>query len=186
MAGKSKFHTFDRGDAIDHADLPETGGRWDPQTAAAAAELIAEHAPQVMLLHFASVDGVGHAEGWGTPVQLDAIEYADASLKTVLDMLKKQGLFEQTLIIVTADHGGFQKTHHGDDPRGRHIPWIIRGPGVLPNFDLTLVPDLEVETYDTFATACAYLGFPLPERNECQVIRAAFKEPDTTFAPIQP
>ena len=57
-----------------------------------------------------------------------------------------------------------------------HIPWIISGPGVRQNYDLTLDKDLNVRTYDTFATACYVLGLPVPPDSDGKPVLAAFKE----------
>jgi hypothetical protein len=38
------------------------------------------------------------------------------------------------------------------------IPWIISGPGIRKNVDLTIYPNTNVDTVDTFATACYLLG----------------------------
>jgi len=67
-------------------------------------------------------------------------------------------------VILSADHGGAGRTHGPEDPRSRTIPWIIAGPGIRRNFDLTRIADLNVETTDTFATACALLNIPIERR----------------------
>ena len=72
--------------------------------------------------------------------------------------LDEAGVRGATLVILTADHGGAGMTHGPDDPRSRHIPWIAAGPGIRRGFDLTRNAALEVNTEDTFATACYMLG----------------------------
>jgi arylsulfatase A-like enzyme len=49
----------------------------------------------------------GYSDGAGTPSAplLDAIEFVDASIGEMVAGLKKQGLLDKTLIIVTAKHG---------------------------------------------------------------------------------
>ena len=44
--------------------------------------------------------------------------------------------------------------------RARHIPWIISGPGIHKDVDLTVYPKTVIDTEDTFATACYLLGIP--------------------------
>jgi arylsulfatase A-like enzyme len=75
----------------------------------------------------------------------------------VLDALAQLQLVDSTLIIVTADHGGAGLDHRADDPRAHFIPWLISGPGIRRNYDLTLT-SRPVRIEDTFATACAFLG----------------------------
>ncbi len=157
-AGKSKFIALCRPGSIDHAIVPAAKKDYtDLQVARKAAEGIREHRPQVMLVHFAGGDRAGHALGWGSKQQLAAMEEIDAGIGTVIDTLKQEGLYETTLIILTADHGGAARSHGKNDPRSRHIPWIAVGPGIRKNFDLTTFKDLVINTEDTFATACAFM-----------------------------
>lgn len=69
------------------------------------------------------------------------IRYTDLHLGRVLDALRQKGLWERTLLIVTADHGeGFGE--HGIPPDRRHgyhlyanqtrVPLLIRVPGLPP------------------------------------------------------
>ena len=171
-AGKAKFDTLAKPGTVDWLTIPDPES--DPATTDAAVELIHAHAPQVMLLHLGDVDRVGHRDGWGTATQLDAIETADQCFARVRRALEDRGVWDQTLVIVTADHGGFGKTHHGHDPRGLHIPWIAHGPGIKPGYDLTAEKDLLVRTYDTFATACTFLGLDAPDDIDGQPVNAAF------------
>jgi arylsulfatase A-like enzyme len=68
--------------------------------------------------------------------------------------------------------------HGPNDPRSRHIPWIVVGPGVRANYDLTRAADLHVNTEDTFATACYVLGIPLPADIDGKPVLAIFEKPD--------
>lgn len=175
VSGKNKFKTLAKPNTVDWLVVPKGTKEDDVTTSEEAVKMIEEHQPQVMLLHFAEVDTVGHHDGWGSQVQLKAIENADACLGQALAALKQVGLLDQTLIILTADHGGWAKKHNGSDPRGLMIPWIIVGPGVKENHDLTLDPDLVVRTYDTFATACAYLGIQVPADSDGKPVTEAFE-----------
>jgi predicted AlkP superfamily pyrophosphatase or phosphodiesterase len=125
-----------------------------------AAAIIRDHAPNLLFVHFANDDIVGHAKGWGTPEQIHAIELADAAVGIVLDALRDRGIADDTLVILSADHGGSGLKHGKDDPRSRYIPWICAGPGVRKNYDLTRNRDRTIHTEDTFATACYFLGLP--------------------------
>nr|MBA3405068.1 hypothetical protein [Gemmatimonadaceae bacterium] len=69
-----------------------------------------------------------------------------------------------TLVILTADHGGAGRMHGAEDPRSRHVPWIVAGPGVRKDFDLTLDRDLVVDAYDTFPVVTTMLGIPVVKK----------------------
>jgi predicted AlkP superfamily pyrophosphatase or phosphodiesterase len=160
VSGKSKFKTLYEPAAVDWALISETDKCRDGLVAEWADRMIQEYAPQVMFLHFPGADDAGHSKGWGTPDQVSAIERIDASFGIVLQALKDKKLYDQTAIIVSADHGGSGTGHGAQDERSRYIPWIARGPGIRKNYDLTRYKDLYVNTEDTFATACMLLGLP--------------------------
>jgi arylsulfatase A-like enzyme len=129
-----------------------------------AVDILRLHKPDVMFVHLPGVDNAGHAKGWGTDAQLAAVNVADGCVGQLLDTLEKEGLADSTLIIVTADHGGAGRTHGAEDPRSRHIPWIVSGPGVRKDLDLTFDRDLTIDVYDTFSTVCAMLAIPVPHK----------------------
>ncbi len=162
VAGKVKFDVFQKPGALDWSDVPTRGKSSDEQVGQIAADLIKAHRPNVMFVHLPQVDAVGHAQGWGSAAQVAAAEGADKALGQILEAVVQAGLKDQTLVIVTSDHGGAGTTHGGPDPRSQHIPWIISGPGVAAGRDLGLDRKLEVRIEDTCATALTYLGVPLP------------------------
>jgi hypothetical protein len=174
-AGKHKFVVFDKPGALDwkfivpakpHAqndpnEPPDP--KADDEVTAHAVSMIHDHRPQLMFVHLPNVDAYGHFIGWGSDEQLKAVAIADRCVGKVLQAERDANLLGSTLVIVTADHGGAGRTHGPDDPRSRWIPWIITGPHVRQNLDLTrLERNNDVQTFDTFATACAVLGLHWP------------------------
>ncbi len=179
-AGKTKFSIFSDSGAIDHSWIKATT---DDNVAGQAVNILRQHQPRLMLVHFAEVDGVGHSKGWGSRDQIAAIERADAALGMVIDELKRLELFDKTTILITADHGGSGKTHGKDDDRSRFIPWILVGPGIVPNVDLSQFRELQINTYDTFATACKIMELTTPEGIDGKAIVQAFKATDLMNSP---
>jgi predicted AlkP superfamily pyrophosphatase or phosphodiesterase len=158
-AGKSKFIALDKPGTLDWCFIPRVDTKCeDPEVAEQALKILREHKPDVLFVHFPSVDNVGHAIGWATDEQLLVISQADNCLGQLLSAYDDLNLANQTLVIVTADHGGAGRSHGPDDPRSRHIPWIVRGPGIRKGLDLTTYGDLTIDTEDTFCTACYCLG----------------------------
>jgi arylsulfatase A-like enzyme len=93
--------------------------------------------------------------------------------------LRNKGFIDSTVIIFTSDHGGSSWSHGSGDPRSRYIPWIISGPGIEKNHDLTSHYYLTVKTYDTFATACQVLGIARANDGDGNVVMPAFANPPT-------
>jgi predicted AlkP superfamily pyrophosphatase or phosphodiesterase len=164
--GKMKFIVLTRPGTMDHYYLPSDEPVSDTEVAGRAERLLREHRPQVMFVHLGGVDTAGHEFGWGTKEQIAAIEQADEAVGRLLNVLSELSLTDSTLIILTADHGGAGKDHTMNDPRSHFIPWIISGPGIRHDFDLTLLADRVIHIEDTFATACAFLG--LDPGRDCQ------------------
>jgi arylsulfatase A-like enzyme len=157
-AGKSKFDILARPGAVDYAFVTTSEQSEDADVTAEAVKIISANKPQVMFVHLPTVDNTGHQYGWSSREQLKAIASADAALGQLLAALDSAGVRKQTAVLITADHGGAGKTHLADDPRARFIPWILTGPGVRRNLDLTIYPKTAINTEDTFATACYLLG----------------------------
>jgi arylsulfatase A-like enzyme len=70
---------------------------------------------------------------------LGAIRYVDEQLERLFEALKEKGLWDNTLIIVTSDHGesltehGIFFDHHGLYDVTTHVPLILRHPTVFSN-----------------------------------------------------
>ncbi|HEX3357594.1 MAG TPA: ectonucleotide pyrophosphatase/phosphodiesterase [Tepidisphaeraceae bacterium] len=180
-AGKNKFSVFDKPAArnepaaLSWKYITTSDKTDDAEVTRNALEILREHQPEVMFVHLPQCDNVGHSTGWGTPEQLATVSHADdciGQLETALDELR---LSDSTMILVTADHGGAGRTHGPEDPRSRTIPWIVTGPGIRKNFDLTrLGKEYDITTFDTFATACYVLGIPLNRRIDGKPIQQIF------------
>lgn len=177
VSGKSKFIALNKPGTIDFVQMPETRKNFpDAEIADRATDLILQQKPQVMMVHFPGADTVGHSRGWGTAPQIEAIENIDRQIGRVIDAVSDAGVADDTLIILTSDHGGAGRTHGKEDPRSRHIPWITVGPGVRRNQDLTMYRDLVINTEDTFATACDFLGIEPGEGIEGKPILQIFAD----------
>ncbi len=161
VAGKTKFSALAKPGTLNWVSIKLSG---DAAVARLAVEMIHAHRPQVMFVHFPEVDQVGHTLGWASEAQIAAIERADARVGDVVDAIDEEGLTDSTLIIISADHGGAGITHGPEDARSRHIPWIASNPHIRQGYDLTRNARVIVNTEDTFATACLFLGLPTDER----------------------
>lgn len=173
VSGKVKFCVFQKPGALDWSEVPTTGKTSDELVAEGAVRILKEHQPNVLFVHFPMVDATGHGLGWGSEAQLRTAEGADKSLGEVLDTLDQLKLTDKTLIIVTADHGGSGTGHGGDDPRSKHIPWIVAGPGIAADHDLSLHDSLVVHIEDSFAMAMDYLKLDIPSHAQGKVVRQA-------------
>ena len=111
----------------------------------------------VLFVHLVETDLAGHDYGWLSQEQLSVINRADEALGRLLAELDARNLRGETLIIVTADHGGNGQGHGSDSRENMTIPWVAAGPGIQPRTLTTLV-----HTMDTAATAAFALGLDIP------------------------
>ena len=94
------------------------------------------------------------------------IAYADAAIGDLLDTIATMGWRENTIVVLTSDHGESLGEHdyffeHGAylyDPSVR-VPLIIAAPGLLPE---GVVIDRQVRTIDIFPTVLELAGVRIP------------------------
>lgn len=98
------------------------------------------------------------------------IRYIDAGVGKLLDRLKRDGLYDESLIVLLSDHGEAFFKHRRFGHNGMlyddmtRIPLVVKLPrseGVKPR----RIPNL-VETIDVLPTLFDYLGLPIPDRFE--------------------
>lgn len=121
-----------------------------------------------LFIHLDHVDHAGHKYGHGTQEYFDAVAYADVLIGQVVEAVKAAGLEEETIIMVTADHGGINKGHGGNTPEEVTIPWIVYGAGIKANYTVTA----NINTYDTAVTLCMLYGLKPPE---CWIGKSIFE-----------
>jgi len=163
VVGKPKLRLLDKPGTLD-ADVLEKGDA--KAVARAARKILRQQEPDLLFVHFAQPDAAGHDWGWGdemagtapSPKYVKALETCDRALATLVRELKRSGRWGNTLLILTADHGGMGQDHGGSDPQETTIPWIAAG-GLVSARGEIKVP---VKTEDTAATALSALGVPIP------------------------
>lgn len=126
----------------------------------------------LMFVHFPNGDLAGHEYGWMSRKQLETYANDDESLGFILESLKIRDMYNTTLIIISADHGGHDTTHGYDMPEDRTIPWVVSGPGIVP---MQLAS--QVHTMDTAATAALALGLPIPAEWDGRPVYEAYGLP---------
>lgn len=136
-----------------------------------AAWIKAGNKPRLAMIHFPDVDSAGHKDGWGSPQQKEAIKVTDQALYQVRRAVEDAGLANNTVILVSADHGGHDRTHGLNIPDDMIIPWVAWGKGVKKGHTITS----SVTTYDTAATALWLLDVPIPAEWDGKPVTEAFE-----------
>ena len=131
------------------------------------------HQPNLTFIHLDHIDHAGHKYGHGTAEYYTSVEEADRLIGETIRGLEAAGMLEQTILIVTSDHGGVGKGHGGATIAEIEIPWIIAGPGVTPGKELTSF----VNIYDTAATVAYIFGLTAPDCWIAKPVLEAFDSP---------
>ncbi|HNQ73286.1 MAG TPA: ectonucleotide pyrophosphatase/phosphodiesterase [Verrucomicrobiota bacterium] len=179
FVAKEKFRHLDRPGSVDKFiwPQPEDDARAVAQAFVANFDQIK---PNVCFIHFRDPDSVGHRTGAYSPEKIQALKECDQALAMIRDAVKAAGVLDQSVFILTADHGSHDSqnkegktvgSHGSTAPEDVTIPWVIWGKGVKKNFTITSA----VSTYDTAATALWLLKVPLPESLWGRPIATAFK-----------
>ncbi len=84
-------------------------------------------APTMLYIHLDEADGAGHGSGYGTAIHLKKIKQQDGWIKQLYDTYAELGLLEDTLFIVTTDHGGLGNSHGGDSDVEMKIMFAATG-----------------------------------------------------------
>ena len=95
----------------------------DDQVTDAAIAYIQKIRPDFVFLYLGDTDEAGHDFGWMGEKYLDTVANAWRCVRRVRETIP-----EEYNIIVTADHGGHDRTHGTDLPEDMTIPVICNGP----------------------------------------------------------
>ena len=179
FVGKEKFKHLELPGTIDTLVWPQPDDDAKSVAKALAAEF-AKAKPNICFIHFRDPDTVGHKTGAYSPEKIQALKDCDEALKTIKDAVAAAGVLENSVFILTADHGSHDAKNkegktvgtHGDSrPEDVLIPWVAWGKGVKKDFTITA----PVVQYDTAATALWLLKVPLPESFWGRPVTSAFK-----------
>ena len=146
----------------------EAGGDFFADTAAA---IIKKEKPNLTFIHLSEPDGVGHNIGHRTPEYYEELKRVDRRIGTIVQSVKDAGIEKETIIIISADHGGKGKGHGGKSLDEVLIPWIMNGPKVRSGNEITDV----IITYDTAATLAYIFGLKIPQAWRGIPVMSAFK-----------
>jgi len=148
--------------------LPE-GDRW-------VAQQVIEHLPEwdfdFLFVYLGYPDEAGHRFGFMSEGYLDAIANADQCLGRVLDRMAALGRAAKTVVLVTSDHGGHERSHGTDCDEDMLVPWVLNGPGIRRGHEIRG----EVRLFDTCPTMAHLLGLQPSAEWDGRVIEEALAE----------
>ena len=126
--------------------------------------------PLFGFMHLDHVDDAGHEYGHGTELYYKAVSRADSLIGQVLQSIKEAGIENNTLLIVTADHGGIGYGHGGATVEEAEIAMILYGKAIKKGYKIKQ----QVYTYDLAATIAFALQIVPPYAWTGRPIKSAF------------
>ena len=144
------------------------------ETAAEACRVLEEREARMLFVYLPDCDRTGHAHGWISDRYLDAAAEVDAAIGLLSPWT------DETVFLVTADHGGGgvrPDDHDEPHPTNDHIPLVVAGPGVGRRRTLTR----QLSILDLPATILWWFGLDVPACYEGRPVTEAF---EATPAPV--
>ena len=127
--------------------------------AAASAEHIKKEKPDFMAIIYDDPDHVGHSNGHDTAEYYARMEELDGCLAEIIAAIKEAGIYDDSIIIVTSDHGGIGYGHGGQSMMEMETPFIIAGKNIKQGGEFSEVM-LQQDTAHTLAEA---FGLKVPQ-----------------------
>ena len=130
-------------ESADYLYIAGTPKKWTTQeeldNALAYIETIDTSKNNFVYFYFAEPDSTGHVKEWGSPEFNEKLSECDAALGEIFKAVEAKGMLDDTLFIVTTDHGG-EGTKHGDiyTPAALTITLGFRGKTInnVKDFDM--------------------------------------------------
>lgn len=176
MLQQASFITWspiNKGIIEDSAGAYKVNGGNDANTTQKAVDYIKTNGQDTrnIFIHLDEVDGAGHTYGYFTPKFYEQAQKADQYVGQIIHALEEEGLMEDTLVILTADHGGKGTGHGGDSTAEQTIFWAAKGASIEPGTVLN-----GVENVDTAAVVAHALRLDIPENWDAEIPAGLFKE----------
>lgn len=126
-----------------------------------AVNYIRDKKPTFVNIVFDALDHTGHADGHDTPAYYAKLKELDGYIGQIVEAVKEADILDETIFIVTADHGGIKKGHGGKTMEEMETPFVISGKNIKKGY---VVPESMMQ-FD-IASTLAYL-FNLKQPQVC-------------------
>lgn len=163
LASFAGWNPINVGIVEDGIGVYKKGGMSDSSLTAEILAYLAQNNPNAMFVQFDEADAAGHSSGYGTATQLAKIAEIDAYIGQIYASYEQKGILNETLFIVTADHGGNGTNHGGLTDTEKYVMFAATGKTVVNG----TIGDMEIR--DTAAIVLHALGYEQPEKWSARV-----------------
>ena len=125
-----------------------------------ASSYIKEKHPTLVAICYDEPDHTGHTIGHDTPEYYEKLNELDAYIGQIVQATKDAGIYDDTIFIVTSDHGGIEKGHGGKTMREMETPFIICGKNIKKGLQLD---DISMMQFDVASTIAHIFNLTQPQ-----------------------
>jgi predicted AlkP superfamily pyrophosphatase or phosphodiesterase len=140
-------------------------------TVLVACDYILQSKPALFAVIIDQPDHTGHVSGHDTPEYYETLKTLDGYIGQIIQATKDAGIYDETIFIVTSDHGGINRGHGGASIPEMETPFIISGKNVKKglNFDESMMQ------YDVAATMAYIFRLEQPQVWTGRPMKQVFK-----------
>ena len=151
----------------------------DEMWTAAAAHILRQHRPNLMLFHLLNLDSTQHTYGPRTPAAMTAMAHLDSQVAAIMKAVEDSGQSSRTTVFVVSDHGF------------KLVKRQIRPNAAFQKAGLLKVVDGKVTASDAYSypeggTALVYVTVPDPSGDVLKRVKAALTGIEGLEAVIEP
>lgn len=122
-----------------------------------AVKYIKDKKPGLALFVWDFPDNKGHNEGWYTSEYMEELAHIDSIIMSVIYACSEAGIADNTLFVITSDHGGHGKTHGDPLLSDLETPFMLFGKDIISGEIVA-----PVMQYDVASILADYLGIEQP------------------------
>ncbi len=124
-----------------------------------AVNYIKDKKPTLAAFIFDSPDDVGHGAGHDTQEYYDKLTILDGYVGDIVNAVKEAGIYDNTIFIVTSDHGGINKGHGGKTMMEMETPFIVAGKNIRQGGEF----QESMMQFDIAPTIAEIFALPVPQ-----------------------
>ena len=124
-----------------------------------SVKYIKDKKPVLCFIHIDALDHVGHAYGQGSAEYYAELPLVDERVRRIVEGVKEAGIYDDSILILTSDHGHEGTGHGGHALNEIETPLVVWGKGIKKNHEITET----VIQYDLAATVAEVFHLEKPQ-----------------------
>ena len=147
-----------------------------------ASAYIKEKHPTLVAICYDNPDHTGHTEGHDTPGYYEKLKELDTYVGQIVQAVKDAGILDDTIFILTSDHGGIKKGHGGKTMQEMETAFIISGKNIKKGLRFD---DVSMMQYDVASTIAHIFNLEQPQVWIGRPMKIVFKRSEEHTSELQ-